>query len=1696
MDNTKPVNLDLQISSKLNNLTAYDVGKRDVFGRTLLHIICTLGRDDLLLKVLRKNFSGNNQTTSSKRRLQSLSFNINILDYENGYNCLHYAIYYGNVACINVLLRADLINEKSRNELLNTKDRENFTPIDLLNHLCDFRHFKIIPESIGFRNQNIEVQNDRNFINFNYIARFTNVDNNSKSQYNSQFFWNKIRGAPKLYTFGSNINNNLGLSNSSKVDKPVQVNFFSQNSTFFSSSSNISQIAFRIKDIKVSRYHTVLLLTNDTKNILICGNGKYGRLGLNNNDTIPRAEFVPVSSLITHIEKVAVSDDHTLALDSHNQLFSWGSNAMGQLGYATNLFSSNSKPLKIALNSNGKDQIHGIACAKHYSLCYSKDTIHYWGLNVGQFGFQTVGEVMHYKNLKGNIQIIPFAFSFLYAPIKQVVTLENATLVLTDNSNNEIHVYMNYFHAKIQPPLFFQQFRNMTFNTDTRFDKFEFKALSSRRTIVKIVGKSSTVGLLYDNGYILTLKIDSKRSLSPTNLSIDYSVAWAPKKSGMRSLDFDISDNGSIIITTVEGLVFQRRAQDTNNSTTLDKQGKSKGGLFLRKNNFKTTQLPGFTKAVKVACDSDFTSFGFLVDSVDLLPLKLLKSNFFNDLLLLSPLSNSLKSIACMKMTEKQLFMVSDLLENPVILKDINSLLKRKKINLIEKKSQLYYRDDIDNEDDGDEESDENDVVNVVDDLDDMLDSQNRTLSRYKLIVDKASSDLLYIRYLKKWHKLLPETLNRSSYEKSIYSNNDNSGAYISKLTKASIDGPFTQSPFSENHWQLQLLSNSHSFIIGVIPEILIARCLIFENLFFLSDNNCITTKQNGMQLCVELSKEQKCLTLTTLNIEITPKVIEIILHFIYTDENLMDGANIKLQPEIIKQIKQVAQLLNIYDSFQTLRSSRSIMDSMNYIIENNSLFANISDTVIQCKDCELLYCSSEILSARCIYFKNCFSDRNNWLESIFGINSSRLVKFEDISRSHMLIIVKYIYGFNPLTLLSQEFFHHLKTITNENSIINFCLGLCDICNLLLLVNLKDYIEYFICGFINIENIYEISSIALELNCQNLFEQCCWFIFNNAYEVLFLSDKKLEQNVCFKLNRYFKYFYLFRHWENIYRDSETGTVLITIDNNINSYKVRNTNDLIYDFLFDLSKHNKYYMLKNTSFKIVVDYRDPNMKAKIAEKEEMKITRGASLSFDDNLRRLSSTTDESRLSFKNEFPDIKEMNFKGILAESAIIDGEDDEQQYLDKTLVNASVNLVNQTYEEDFIPVTSSRRRKSSRTRLSIDMNNSFLPMISSSNSASSSRRASFTNSATNILASVSSKPDSSSLSRSTGLLSHAADSSIWPALEEKEKSTKANNQPSVNTSFNSGLGTSFKISQKDKLKLPNHVIFSTTRQIPSNLNAGDEIFKAQIAKHENLKLNRWLRSSNELGISANSAKSLSKSPDEKKSSVSPLIKNDENFPILNWIESEKKNKQIQKSNNIDISEIMVEEKMKKENIVEYKIPLETVKSLDDIQREEEFMKWFEEESKRVQKAMKSNHSQNIPARNDFKASEKRRSPENQKPASSYKGKGKSKTLYNSHTEDKSSKIKPSSLKKLDNEKENVKKHRNLSAITNGDVSKNISKQENILKSSKKLKALNKNKNKNVTNSSVKDTNKPGHDNSSSRQLERGSYVPANSTIV
>ncbi|XP_057524912.1 uncharacterized protein LOC130804483 [Amaranthus tricolor] len=288
-----------------------NINLRNTFGLTLLHIATWRNHIPIV------------------RRLLAAGADPDARDGESGWSSLHRALHFGHFAIASVLLQAGAS--------ISIEDSKLRTPIDLLSGSLsqnlgqDLASVKteIFSWGSGTNYQlgtgNAHIQKlpckldelNGSFIKFIDASKFHSL---------------AVTGRGELYTWGFGRGGRLGHpefdihSGQAAVITPRQV---------------ISGLGSRrVKAVAAAKHHTII--ATESGEVFTWGSNREGQLGYASVDTQPTPRRV--SSLKVKILAVAAANKHSAAVSESGEVFTWGCNKEGQLGYGTSNSSSNNTP--------------------------------------------------------------------------------------------------------------------------------------------------------------------------------------------------------------------------------------------------------------------------------------------------------------------------------------------------------------------------------------------------------------------------------------------------------------------------------------------------------------------------------------------------------------------------------------------------------------------------------------------------------------------------------------------------------------------------------------------------------------------------------------------------------------------------------------------------------------------------------------------------------------------------------------------------------------------------------------------------------------------------------------------------------------------------------------------------------------------------------------------------------------------------------------------------------------------------------------------------------------------------------------------------------------------------------------------------------------------------------------------------------
>lgn len=585
-----------------------ELNARDQHGRTLLHHVASSPKSTAA------NFAA--------ALLEVPYLDIYAQDLESGWTALHRALYAGNATIAQALMERDARDAKDLSKpnslghlsgsLIKIKDREGYSPFDVYAATINSRNSKSVTSATPLNPPPIPWQDDDS-------AAGSSDDEDIVEYLESPM---ESLSGDEVYTFGSNKNLNLGVGDQDDRQYPERVTptrpahllkrFFREYQELqerpnvvspHESSLSTDLPAFiqakplKYQALEMSKLHTAILTDDPESNLFMCGFGPGGRLGTGDEST--RFSFVCIEGgglANKKVKSVALGQDHTLAITDNGDIFSWGSNKFGQLGYGLPRTSNRDdvpiqpSPRQI-FNPFKKETILGAAASAIHSVVFSSSGLYTFGKNEGQLGLVDSDA----RSLE--VQTTPrrVGASLFNTPIHSVSATDQATAILL--LNHEVWVFSHYGYSKLSFPLEVNsRFIRDSFMT-TRYD-------TSTNRIVKIRSGGNTICALSSSGDVFTAQVNKLENLpsltSTTNPSkIRNSLStpmrvWTVKKEHMAAEDVDVGQDGSIIICTASGSAWRK-----------ERRRKTKDGSLRE---YKFSRVPGLSRVVGV-CSNAFGAF-------------------------------------------------------------------------------------------------------------------------------------------------------------------------------------------------------------------------------------------------------------------------------------------------------------------------------------------------------------------------------------------------------------------------------------------------------------------------------------------------------------------------------------------------------------------------------------------------------------------------------------------------------------------------------------------------------------------------------------------------------------------------------------------------------------------------------------------------------------------------------------------------------------------------------------------------------------------------------------------------------------------------------------------------------------------------------------------------------------------------------
>ncbi|KAI0630756.1 hypothetical protein C8Q77DRAFT_224911 [Trametes polyzona] len=421
------------------------------------------------------------------------TINVNIADAESHWTPLHRALYHGNLTTALLLLQRQDIDPSLR-------DIEGYTPFDLYNSTIE-----------GTRPaKDLDGRGD------------------------------------ELYTWGSNRNAALGVGD---ADDRAYPELISLRTSPVPETEPIDArfTPIRVRQIVMSRLHTVIVTDEPRANLRVCGFGSGGRLGPGQHTQyIP----IPLPGFNQTVASVASGQDHTLILAKSGEVYSWGLNRFSQLGYVVETVAGTrsdepiqSTPRKIAGPLKSRTVI-GVAACKTASACWTVNEVFTWGTNNGQLGYDRAAHP---------VQVQPRVVTKITKPVISVSITDTALACLVETQ--EVICLWNDGHFKVNFPAY-------SFPSEFVAYRPPQAAVRNSASIDKITSCEDTFAALSSSGEVFTFSLPSPpeagASASKSRFVVQPQRVWALRKQFSAVRDVALGVDGSIIICTESGHVFVR----------------------------------------------------------------------------------------------------------------------------------------------------------------------------------------------------------------------------------------------------------------------------------------------------------------------------------------------------------------------------------------------------------------------------------------------------------------------------------------------------------------------------------------------------------------------------------------------------------------------------------------------------------------------------------------------------------------------------------------------------------------------------------------------------------------------------------------------------------------------------------------------------------------------------------------------------------------------------------------------------------------------------------------------------------------------------------------------------------------------------------------------------------------------------------
>ena len=631
-------------------LTRAEVNTKDSLGRTLLHHAASSRSEDALAFV--------------KALLEMPFLDLYIQDLESGWTPLHRALYFGNISVAHALMARDFqdatdytttAQHSHAGGLVKIKDHEGNSPFEVFGLTIAPRSLQHDSSALASGSCDDESTNDVD----------DNGDDRAQERSRRYVHPSTDLAADEVYALGSNKNLSLGTGDGDDRHYPERLHFERPehllrrllhdhlakryNARAHEDAMNslgnlhshkdlpavIRYQPITIQNVVMSKLHTAVLTSDPVSNLYIAGYGPGGRIGSGDENTSFSYRCIQAGGLAKRrISAVALGQDHSIAVCSQGEVFTWGSDRYGQLGYALPEVPKDEVPIQLAprqlFGYIKKEVIVGAAASAIHSAIYTAAALYTFGKNEGQLGLMDADA----RSLENQVLPRRVGASVLQSPIQAVTAIDRATIALLET--HDVIVFTHYGWTKVSFPL--ETFTNyyMSENLPTRYNM-------EANYVKLITSGGNTICAMSSFGEVYTVEVPKVSETVPANVSTTNpakarnalpvpSRSWSLGKAHMAATDVAVGQNGSIIICTVSGSAW-RKEKRANVKTVRD----TKKGLG-RPQDYKFVRIPNLSGVVAVRSNA-FGAFTAVRKDVTVTRDQVLPEppNLWNDLFRLLP---------------------------------------------------------------------------------------------------------------------------------------------------------------------------------------------------------------------------------------------------------------------------------------------------------------------------------------------------------------------------------------------------------------------------------------------------------------------------------------------------------------------------------------------------------------------------------------------------------------------------------------------------------------------------------------------------------------------------------------------------------------------------------------------------------------------------------------------------------------------------------------------------------------------------------------------------------------------------------------------------------------------------------------------------------------------------------------------------